>query len=343
MTITFDSQDRDRLDMLLMCPPDYFAIHKADPKNGHANDFSKKGCQEYSKDPAAFVAKARSQWNNLKNAFISAGASVKTLRPNPDMPDQVFTADPTLSLVSVNPKKPFSPLGVSLVTHFANVERAVEVNISKNYIKTFIKNRFIYDHNYLCEGTGDNVYDPFRDVFWSGFVENAGRENAATGRSDLRSHQFLASATGVDVVSLAVKRPFFHIDTAMAPLPNGHIIAFKDGMQPEAFDKLITEGFERYGMDVDEYLILVDEDDANKYACNVRAIGNTIVMPECSEKLKETIRSKGYEVTTCDVSQFLYAGGGVHCLSNNLMETRIKGGLYEKADFAKKPLPSLNM
>jgi len=61
---------------------------------------------------------------------------------------------------------------------------------------------------------------------------------------------------------LLYKKSVYH--TAMTPLSNCNIITYKDGVQLEAFEMLKREGFERYGMDTYEYLILVDIEDASK-------------------------------------------------------------------------------
>lgn len=137
---------------------------------------------------------------------------------------------------------------------------------------------------------------------------------------------------------MAVKRPFFHIDTSMTPLTNGHIIAYKDGMKQEAFEKLIREGFKRYSMNPDEYLILVDKKDADAYACNLRCVGNTVIMPTCSDELQDRIREKGYDVVTHNMSQFIYDGGAMHCLTNNLNERRITGGTCVQHGFERQPV-----
>ncbi|PCI00816.1 MAG: hypothetical protein COB76_02645, partial [Alphaproteobacteria bacterium] len=158
------------------------------------------------------------------------------------------------------------------------------------------------------------------------------------GRSDIRAHKGLEAVTGVPVVSMAVKEPFFHIDTCMTPLTNGHIIAYKDGMKPEAFENLMQEGFKRYGMDPEEYLILVSKEDAENYACNLVCVGNNIIMPQVSDGLQDRLKSKGYEVTCLDMSVFINDGGAMHCLTNNLNEQRIKGGTCVQKGYERNTL-----
>lgn len=324
--------------VLLMCPPEFYAIPAPDLNAGHANDFAIRGYEEQQKNPQGFRKLAIKQWNLLREAFNSLGVRTIELEPDEQMPDLVFTADPSLSLITVSKESALKAdvTGITILSHFSNVERESEVLANSQFLEQNFNDRAIIRAHFRTEGTGDNVYDPFRDVYWSGFVPNAGRMNAASGRSDIRAHKGLELVTGVPVISMAVKKPFFHIDTSMAPLTNGHIICFKDGMQPEAYKTLIREGLDRYGLSREEYLIEVDKSDAGAYACNLRCVGNTIVMPKCSNDLKDRLYNKGYEVVTLDMTQFIYSGGAMHCVTNNLNERRVVGGLCGQLGFERK-------
>lgn len=326
--------------VLLMCPPEYYAIPQPNTDAGHANDFAYKGYKEQEKDPKKFRNIAFKQYNNLKSAFNALGILTPELPPKKDMPDLCFTADPTLSLITVAKEDALksNPSAITILSRFSNEEREMEVLVNATFLEEMFPKRGFMRSHFRTEGTGDNVYDPYRDVIWSGFVPNAGRMNAASGRSDARAHKALELATGAPVISMAVKKPFFHIDTSMAPLTNGHILCFKEGMQPEAYETLLREGLDRYGLPHEEYLIEVDEKDAYRYACNLRCIGDTIVMPECSDSLKDHLHEKGYDVVTIDMTQFIHSGGAVHCLTNNLNERRVIGGTCEQFGFGRREL-----
>ena len=57
-------------------------------------------------------------------------------------------------------------------------------------------------------------------------------------------------------------------------------------------------------------------------------------MSECGARLPNILRSLDYKVRTLDLSTFISAGGGPHCLTNNINQIRIKKGLqqFEKKD-----------
>jgi len=308
--------------ILLMCPPDGYEIPAPNPNTGHANDFAIQGYAEFKKSPKKFRKEAERQWVNLRNIFNDLGVITVEMPPQENQPDLVFTADPSLSFQDRTGKL------VTIFSRFSNEERQIEVDAHSAFFEKELPERPLVSSHYRIEGTGDNVYDPARDLFWSGYTHTAGRHNAAAGRSDQRAHSALQQLTGVDVVSLAVKRPFFHIDTSLGALSRGHLVVYKGGMQPLAYQKMISNAFDRFGLKRDEFLIEVSEEDAAKYACNLRCVGNTVIMPEVSNELQERIRAKGYQVITTNLSQFIYSGGSVHCLTNNLNEQRVYGGIF---------------
>ncbi len=326
--------------VLLMCSPDFYEIPEPDPDAGYANSFAIKGREEYLKDPAGFREIAKKQWQALKEIFNTLGVDTIEMTPIENLPDQVFTADPSLSLITTTGKEAqrSEAKAITILSLFSNEERQDEQKATVSFIEEEVPSRPMVQSHFRTEGTGDNVYDPFRDIFWSGFVPDPSRKTADSGRSDLRAHAVLKAVTGVPVVSMAVKKPFFHIDTSMAPLSNGHIICYKDGMRREAFEKLLQEGLDRYGLSREEYLIEVSKEDAAAYACNLRCVGDTIVMPLCSNELQETLRDKGYKVLTTDLSHFIYSGGAVHCLTNNLNESRVVGGVARQQGIKPKKL-----
>ncbi len=308
--------------ILLMSPPDFYRIREPG-KNGHPNLFSIKGYEEYISDKPAFRAKAVTQWNKLKDIFIEAGAEVILMPAREENPPLTFTADPFISLTDGDKV-------TTIISKFSNTRRLDEPKIAERFFRESFPERELVKSELFIEGTGDNVYDPFRDIFWSGYdPHGATTDNASTGRSDINAHKMLNDVTGVEVVSLAVKSPFFHIDTALCPLPNGHMLFCKNGLQDDAIENFMSHAFTKHKLDPQEFLIEVNNEDALAFGCNARTITNskgeqTIVMAKISEELKRTIASKGYKVITTDLSVFIANGGAAHCLSNNLNEIRNK-------------------
>lgn len=272
----------------------------------------------------------------MRTIFKAAGAQILEIEPRPEMPDLVFTADPSLSLSALPNGTGGAFTALTLLSRFSNEERQEEVGVSHDFFQKNIPGRKIVNSTHRIEGSGDNIYDPFRDVYWSGYnPRNASREMASFGRSDIQAHGILQALTGVEVNSLAVKKPFYHVDLSVGPLNRGHILHYEGGLLPDGNRRLMSEAFDRFGLSRDEYLIPVSREDAERAACNIRCIGNLVVMPSCSDELQERIRSKGYEVAPTPMYAFFSAGGAVHCTTNEIDQPRIPGGYARRLGFER--------
>ena len=227
-----------------------------------------------------------------------------------------FLSDHTkVPVVSLRTIKPFYHSATSRMKNARMKRKKHHLTLSR-----LDDERLFVQSLHKIEGNGDNVPDPFRGIIWSGYTDQANFSMAAHGRSSLEAHEFLSDHTKVPVVSLRTIKPFYHIDTVLGPLPNGHILAHHKSLHPDSHKKFLTHAFENYGLDPHEYLIPVTTKDAFLLAANVRCFGNHVIMPNCSPELHETVRSKGYEVEIADISAFLAGGGGIHCLSNVINE-----------------------
>ena len=319
-----------------MCPPEYYdyrrKVHKA--VNGYV--------------PNAFHGSAPSldrtlifqQWNNLKAKIIELGGHVLEVAPREGLLDQVFTADPVLGLSDDTGEHNYL---TSMFSHPARQPeqrpfiRLLEEFHDRSYARKPDHRMHIFPAMVLTEGSGDNVYDHFRNVFWSGYKLQTAESfseikikrpdvdgsNAPWGRSDRAAHFQISSWFRVAVNSLEVVKPYFHIDTTLAPLPRGHMLCYRGGLTEESFAKMKEEAFDKYGLDPEEFLIEVDKEDARRFACNIVCFnGRDVITPLISDKLRQTIESKGYKVHMVDVSEFIKGGGGPHCLTNFVNQRR---------------------
>ena len=206
-------------------------------------------------------------------------------------------------------------------------KRQAEVACHKSVISEIDPQRVFFQNPYASEGTGDAVYDPYRDVIWASYVDKPSPATAYRGRSDTRAHRFMEEITGVKVISLPSNNGFYHIDTILAPLPRGHMLVVEDVLPDYYKDELYDRAFDRFGLDMQEYLIRVSIEDAHNLAANVRCFGNYIVMPKASRDLMSRI-AESYAVLPVELNSFIAAGGALHCLSNNISEERVIGGRH---------------
>jgi len=307
--------------VFLMCPPEHFAIPEPPPGAGHANEMSVRGREVFARDPGGFRKRAIEKWERYRAILErDLGADIRLLEPDPALPDQVFAADASISLTWTG--EDAQEQSAALLSRFTYAERQPEAELHAEAISRFAPDRRVRRAAFPIEGCGDNVYDPKRDLFWSGCTPNPGRANAGEGRSDARAHAQLEALTGVRVESLEVRSPFFHLDTALAVLPFGHLLVCREGLAPRAYETLRDRAFEPFGLDSETHLIEVSKADAERYACNVVARGAIVVMPMVSDDLLGTIRDRGYEPVATDFTEFIHSGGGPHCLVNHLNERR---------------------
>ena len=311
---------------LLMCPPTYFRPLNPHPKYGFPNDMSKKGYEIYSENPKAFKKKSFEQWEKLYQLLKKLLLNVELLDPITDYSDQVFTADASLSLNSEGQD-------VTVISKFTHWNRSEETAAHKTKIAEVYPQRSVFFMSNALEGSGDNIYDFYRDCFWSGYSRKLSPDGISGGRSSLHSHKKLEQYTGVSIKSLEVRKPFFHIDTTFSPLTRGHILYYPKGLSEKAQTLIKMEGAQKYNLNPSHYLIPVTTEEALNFACNVINIGNIIVMNECGNRLPNKLRSYGYDVYVLDLSYFIKAGGGPHCLINNINQNRVIGGLHQQNNF----------
>ncbi len=312
----------------LMCPPDYYSPQ---PPGKTANKFEIEGWRLYDENKPKFMKIAHEQYDALQVAFMQAGIEITEIKPVKGENDLVFMADQSLTLLRIGAAFKSNLEAVTIMSRFTNANRVGEIAHCEKYFRQSHPERTLHHSQHPFEGKGDNLYDAFRDLYWSGYGINPTPETAAAARSDRRAHADLARLTGVHVVSLAVKEPFFHIDTALGqPLTYGHLVCYPGGFQPGQFEILKQKAFADFGLKAEDYLIEVDEKDALHYACNLVCSGDTVFMTACSQDLRDRVKAKGYNVVTVDMSHFISAGGAIHCLVNDISEVRVPGGLIRK-------------
>jgi N-dimethylarginine dimethylaminohydrolase len=119
----------------------------------------------------------------------------------------------------------------------------------------------------------------------------------------------------VDTVPLELADPrFYHMDTALCPLPRGEVMVVPEAFTPEGLAR-ISERVPR------DLRIEVGIDDACRLAANAVCIGDVIVLSECGPKLRTLLESRGYQVVTTPLSSFLRSGGSAFCLTLRLDRT----------------------
>jgi N-dimethylarginine dimethylaminohydrolase len=257
-----------------MCPPDYYGIeYEINPWMSRLRGSSPE--------------RARSQWDALYQVLQDLGVRVELLKPQPGLPDLVFTANAGL----IFKNRFFS-------SRFRHEVRARE---SPYFEAWTAQHGFTVQHmppDVYFEGAGDALFcGPDLVVGYR-------------IRSDVRGHQFLGTEIGKLVLPLELVDPrFYHLDTCFCPLAPGAAIYF-----PPAFDS--------YGQKVLEAhipkLLPVNEAEALRFACNAVVVGKRVVVNSGCELLARDLKQAGYDPRAVELDEFLKAGGSAKCLTLRL-------------------------
>jgi len=167
------------------------------------------------------------------------------------------------------------------------------------------------------EGEGDALWAVDGRRLWAGWGF----------RTALESHRLLEDWWGIEVGSLHLVDPrFYHLDTCFAPLPNGDVMYF-----PQAFDEASQKAIEAYYPAARR--VIVSEEDASSFCCNVVCLGDELVMNHVSRELRVELAARGFQVCETPLDEFLKAGGAAKCLVMTLASgAQLRSDYTDKTD-----------
>ena len=231
--------------------------------------------------------RAHAQWRKLHETLVGHGVAVELLEPRPGLPDLVFTAN----------------AGLVFGTRFfsSSFRHEVRARESPFFDAWFAARGFAVEH--LPEGV---FFEGAGDALFCGTTLFAGYRI----RSDVRGHQHLGRELGRQVLPLELVNPhFYHLDTCFCPLAPGEALYY-----PGAFDS--------YGLRVLQahvpHLLAVDEEEADRFACNAVVVGKTVVTNAGCDRLAARLREWGYTPVGVPLDEFLKSGGSAKCLTLRL-------------------------
>jgi ornithine--oxo-acid transaminase len=259
---------------LLMCPPKYFDV-------------------VYSINPWMDTAvpvdadRARAQWDELVAVLRGAGADVRTIEPQPDLPDMVFTANAGLVVGDT-----FVPAAMRDPERRGEREHFERWFAAEGFRVAGLENGAVH------EGAGDAL--PFAGRLVGGWRT----------RSSQAAYAELARLTGALPAAVELADPrFYHLDLAFCPLGEGRAMVV-----PAA----LTEAGRAVVSELVTDPLLLDAYEGEAFCANSVVVGRTVVMPACPDRVRRHLETWGYEPVVVDVSEFLKAGGAVRCLTLRL-------------------------
>jgi len=228
---------------------------------------------------------ARKQWDILVSNLKETGATIEVLRPMPAFPDNVFTAD-----IGLIDRHRF------IMSHFRHLQRRPEVQHGAHWFQC--RNYEVVELPLDAEASLESSdICRFRGYILAGYGF----------RTTLSAHRVLAHVSQYRVASIRFVDPrLYHLDMSFCPLDEHRAI-----VAPSAWSRRSCELVEKL---VPEPLVL-ELDEALTFCANSIVIGKTVIMPSCPLRVGRILEQWGFTVRVSPVSEFLKAGGAVHCLA----------------------------
>jgi N-dimethylarginine dimethylaminohydrolase len=257
----------------LMCPPTYFTVTYS------INPWMRP---DQPTDPD----RAMRQWTRLRQIYLDLGHTVRTIDPDPGLPDMVFAANGAIVID-----------GKVLGVKFRFAERAAEADA---YLDWFRASGYqdVRPARLINEGEGDILFTGRALIAGYGF------------RTDLAAHAQLEETFGVPVISVRLVDPrFYHLDTAMSVLDDGTAAYY-----PAAFEDAGQAALAAHFPE----LIEASDSDAEVLGLNAVSDGRHVVLPAQAKELAAKLAARGFEPIGVDLSELRKSGGGPKCCTLEL-------------------------
>ena len=261
----------------LVCPPDYFTAHYL------FNPF-----MTYRE--RVDVRRAKRQWRSLVRVLEGAGAELEIVEPDGATSAVVFTADGAFC---------YAP-GHALVLRNDGVRGDLEPPVFKAWLEARGYRTEALPPRYRLDG-GNLLRLAEGDVL-------AGLKPGATELGERYLARLLRLTTGRSLQTVPlVDQRHLHLDTALAVLPRGEVLVYRDALREGELPAAVVERAED--------VIEVTRADAARFACNVVCVDDVVVTGPVSDRLASRIARCGYAVERVDLGEFYKAGGGAKCLT----------------------------
>ena len=264
-----------RVTEIAMCPPTYFSVdYVINPwMSGNVG--------------ALDLARAADQWSRLRDR-LATHVKVRTIDPQPGLPDMVFTANAGMSIGQD-----------AVASHFVPKERRGEEVHFKDWYRDNGFELYPLPDEVGFEGQGDCLLHSSGEWLWT----------SAGPRTESTAYRHLSRCFNLEVVTMRLVDPrFYHIDTCLTVLNDGYVMYFPDAFDQPSIDKIEAR------IPPDRQ-IRVSEEDAALFACNAVNLGSDIYLHALTPELRARLEGAGFDVHEHDLSEFLKAGGSAKCLT----------------------------
>lgn len=238
---------------------------------------------------------AREQWEELYAAFQRAGQQCHVLPAAPDLPDLVFTANPSMVL----PPTPHSEEAEVWLSRMAHRSRRGEVGLHANFFRDLGYSLHEFPQEVgTVEGHGDLLRQPGTAQLHVGISPRS--QGTAWGHLARRRPDWSLSA-----YELQDPR-FYHLDTALAILDERRALVV-----PQAFTSGDLDRVQRFFPEA----FLLNEHEAMAFAGNAWCPdGQHVFLQSGLPRVEEWLQQQGFTPIGVETSEFRKSGGSVFCL-----------------------------
>lgn len=261
---------------ILLCPPTYYNIkYEINPWMDIDNPINRKLAQE--------------QYERLKQTYNLLHVPYDELKPDKNLPDQVFTTDTG-----------HAEGNIFISAQFKYPERTKEANIARQYFQKKGYTIHTLPKGVFFEG-GDLI--KYKDIYLFGYGK----------RSTASAQQHLEKILDTEIIPIELPDPsFYHLDTCIAPINSQVILANIDALTKEGYTT-IQKHFKT--------IIPTSTEDNQLLACNLMNIdGKAVLTQGITESLQKELRKYVDLINTVPMSEYIKGGGSVHCVSLEIFD-----------------------
>lgn len=238
-------------------------------------------------------ARARQQWEALRQTYAGLGYQVHVLDSVPGLPDLVFMANQSF------PAKLPSGQWAALLSYMHSPERRGEVEHVANWYRSRDAHLVhLAEKEVPFEGMGDCLWLPGRRCVIAGHGF----------RTEPRALELLSQTLEVPVLALQlVDERFYHLDTCLSLITDTTALWVPDAFTAEG-QQMLRQAFNT--------LVEVPLDEATeRLACNGHCPDRQhFIVQAGAERTNEAARALGLTVIELDTTEFLKSGGSVYCM-----------------------------
>lgn len=228
------------------------------------------------------LAQAIDQWTQYVETLAML-ITVTIMRTGSVSPDAVFMANAA-----------FLGTGIAVMSNMTFDSRREETPFFAAWLEHLGYEIKYVLHN-IFEGGGDALMHPGKVILWGGYGF----------RSQERSYEEVARHLGIHIILLQlVNKYFYHLDTCFCPLDSRTVLYYPGAFTSEGI-RMIEYMFPRR--------IAVTFEEAMRFSCNSVPIGQHVVMPDCSDRLRRLLEFYGFNPIVTPMTQFMLSGGANAC------------------------------